>query len=67
MSDVLTIEEACAILRVAKPTVLDWREKGIAPPFFKYSEGRTSPLFILREDLEKWIANQAKQASASAK
>lgn len=59
MSDVLTLDEACEILRVAKPTVLMWREKGIAPPFFKYNNARTSPLFILRSDLDQWIKDRA--------
>lgn len=60
---VLTLEEACLLLRVAPPTVHNWREKGYGPPFFKYTEGRTSPLFILRDDLNAWIKEQATKAN----
>lgn len=61
---VLTLDEACEILRVAPATIKDWRSKGEGPPFFKYIEGRTSPLFILRSALDGWIRDQAK-ANAS--
>lgn len=58
MSDVLTLEEACEILRVSKDTIEGWRTRRIGPPFFKYTQARTSPLFILRRDLEQWIEDQ---------
>lgn len=64
MSEVLTFDEACAVLRVAPPTVYNWRERGYGPPFFKYIEARSSPLFILRKDLDAWITQQATKTAS---
>lgn len=60
MPKILTLDEACELLRVAKPTVYEWRTKGEGPPFFKYSDSKGAPLFILDEDLNDWVKEQAR-------
>ncbi|KZB82896.1 helix-turn-helix transcriptional regulator [Amycolatopsis regifaucium] len=53
--DLLTVEEACYELRVARSTFYEWRAKRRGPKCIKLPNGG---IRIRRTDLERWLEDQ---------
>jgi DNA-binding transcriptional MerR regulator len=58
--DLITTEELAAMCHVAPNTVRYWRHVGQGPKHFKVGGKR---VFYKPEDVERWIAEQYKQAN----
>lgn len=62
MKEILSIDEACAFLRISKPTIYRYVQRGEIPAF-KVGRGWR----FHKESLEKWIAARIDENSAARK
>jgi hypothetical protein len=65
LDDLLTNEQAAALLGI-KPTTLEiWRIKGRSPPFLKLGSSKQAPVRYQRSTMAAWL-NEKSFASTSA-
>jgi hypothetical protein len=59
LDDLLTNEQAAALLGI-KPTTLEiWRIRGKSPPFLKLGTSKQAPIRYQRSVIVKWLAERS--------
>lgn len=57
--DLLTNEEAAALLGIKPNTLEIWRTKGKGPTFIKMGEHKQAPIRYLRPKIYEWLERQS--------
>jgi hypothetical protein len=55
--ELLTREQAAALLHVTPHTLACWRSAGRGPAIVKFSAGRSAAVRYRRSEIERWIAD----------
>jgi hypothetical protein len=59
LDDLLTNEQAAALLGI-KPTTLEiWRIRGKSPPFLKLGASKQAPIRYQRSEITRWLAERS--------
>lgn len=61
-SDLMTVDEVAAELRVSRKTLLNWRPLAIGPRGFRVGKG----VRYRRSEVARWLAEQESSAAYSA-
>ena len=59
--DIMTVDDACKILKITRMTLYNWRKKGTAPRIVKIGKNR---ILIMRQDLEDFMESRGCKRAA---
>lgn len=65
LSELLTLEEAAAYLRLAPQTLRNWRTQGGGPRAIKTQKGRPGRILYRRSELDRWLDERTQDRTPS--